>query len=514
MKLRGEVDKLFPAFLFVLADILFLYYDTSVISSPDQILRFLLLCWVILVVALYPLYLAVQNWNLAGLLLLIFSIAAISSPSIFRKLLVFLAGSTAVYYLHNRIRQLRFSLDGYMKSLSLAGVVFLLAALTHIWTQAYSIPFFEIPQFTWKTRELEVELRPSKKMPDIYYIVFDGYGREDILREYYGYDNSQFINELRKRGFVVPSGALSNYPKTALSIASTLNMDYVSNLVPQLEGREISYWWLLKPLIRDSNVRRLLEDIGYQSYSYMTGWGITENPTTDIYYQSEPIILNDFEAFVSSNTPIGVVTPYLTNFSYVPSYDDHRNLVLYNFEALMRSVSQKGPKFVFAHIVPPHPPFVFNEQGDAVNPNYPYSFNDANDFQLSDEEYRKGYISQIVFVNSKIVTLIDSILYNSEFPPIIIIQGDHGPGMMTDFGSYKNTCLHERFSVFAAYYLPGTVDTVVSNNISTVNIFRIILNEYFDAKISILPNSHYFHQNEVNLFQTDDITAQVDSCYH
>ena len=43
MKLQFKFASLLPALLFVLADILYLYYDASVISSPDQIIRILLL---------------------------------------------------------------------------------------------------------------------------------------------------------------------------------------------------------------------------------------------------------------------------------------------------------------------------------------------------------------------------------------------------------------------------------------------------------------------------------------
>jgi len=39
---------------------------------------------------------------------------------------------------------------------------------------------------------------------DVYYIILDGYGRKDVLQEYFDYDNSEFINFLRNQGFYVP----------------------------------------------------------------------------------------------------------------------------------------------------------------------------------------------------------------------------------------------------------------------------------------------------------------------
>jgi hypothetical protein len=47
--------------------------------------------------------------------------------------------------------------------------------------------------------------------PDIYYIIVDGYARADVLREYYEFDNSEFLNGLEKRGFTVNDSSRANY---------------------------------------------------------------------------------------------------------------------------------------------------------------------------------------------------------------------------------------------------------------------------------------------------------------
>ena len=66
--------------------------------------------------------------------------------------------------------------------------------------------------------------------PDIYYIVLDSYARNDVLLNEYNYDNSAFTNELIKRGFYLPECAHSNYFGTSISIASSLNMQYLDEL--------------------------------------------------------------------------------------------------------------------------------------------------------------------------------------------------------------------------------------------------------------------------------------------
>jgi hypothetical protein len=46
-----------------------------------------------------------------------------------------------------------------------------------------------------------LHLPASQKPPDIYYIILDAYGREDVLREVIGSDNSAFLAQLESLGF-------------------------------------------------------------------------------------------------------------------------------------------------------------------------------------------------------------------------------------------------------------------------------------------------------------------------
>ena len=84
--------------------------------------------------------------------------------------------------------------------------------------------------------------------------------------------------------------------------------------------------------------------------------------------------------------------------------------------------------------------------------------------------------------------------------------------MLTDFRSSENTCLKERFSVFAAYYLPNLNPETIPNDITPVNLFRIIFNEYFQANLPLLKNAHYYYKDNVYIYRAEDVTAQVDTC--
>ena len=71
--------------------------------------------------------------------------------------------------------------------------------------------------------------------------------------------------------------------------------------------------------------------------------------------------------------------------------------------------------------------------------------------------------------------MIDALLKNSSSPPIIIIQGDHGPGPSFRSPSIDKLCLKEKASILNAYYLPGLPSNSLYETISPVNTFRIFL---------------------------------------
>jgi hypothetical protein len=221
-------------------------------------------------------------------------------------------------------------------------------------------------------------------------------------------------------------------------------------------------------------------------------------------------MLTDFEGFVLDETPLQLFEPILGTFSSLPTAGSHREIIRYNFETLATLPKITGPKFVFAHIISPHPPFVFDNNGNPLAASYAFTFQDANEFPGSTQEYPSRYVDQVQFVNAQVKKVVDTILAQSATPPIIIIQADHGSGMLTDLTSLKNTCIRERFSPFAAYYLPNAPQNVIPSEMSNVNIFRIVLNEYFHVNLPLLENRQYFYKDTHTYYDFEDVSEQVN----
>jgi hypothetical protein len=136
-----------------------------------------------------------------------------------------------------------------------------------------------------------------------------------------------------------------------------------------------------------------------------------------------------------------------------------------------------GPKFAYVHLFIPHAPFVYGPDGEIeTDPGY-YSGDRAG---ATTEAYQlKGYVNQVQYIDKRIVPILQTVISKSKNPPIIILMGDHG---------LEN--LNRRTDLLA-YYLPKNGNAKLYPNISPVNSFRLIFDEYFGANYPLLPDITY-----------------------
>lgn len=339
-------------------------------------------------------------------------------------------------------------------------------------------------------RHLEDLDQPSSP-PDIYYIILDGYASPSILEELYDYDNTSFLEYLADRGFYVAGESRSNYCQTALSLASSLNLQYLDGLVEQV-GPDHRRRAPLGGLVHDNEVFAFLRQHGYLIVSFSSGWSITDIRSADRYVAPHwsP---DEFQTMLIDTTPIPFVVDRMGGYG---EYDLHRERILYAFDHLADFAQQDQPVFVFAHVMVPHPPFVFGPHGEAIDPDYRYTLHDADSLirerGLTRDQYVEGYRNQLVFTNSKVESAVDAILARSAEPPIIILQSDHGPGALLDWEDLEHSYLKERMSILNAYHLADDGYAQLYPGITPVNSFRVIFNLYFGTDLELLGDESYF----------------------
>lgn len=340
---------------------------------------------------------------------------------------------------------------------------------------------------------------PQANPPDIYYIILDGYARADVLQTIYGVDNSPFYDFLRKNDFTIQEHSHANYSQTLLSLTSALNFAYLDQLF-SVDSSYYSRAPVVKALL-DARLTRFLRAQGYQIIALETGYEFTDLYTADVLARS-PFALNAFENQLISSSAAGFALQGV-------QMDLFRARVIDRFNQLPRIARQPGPKFVFAHMVMPHPPFVFDSQG---RPTAETELNiaDGSHNQLPDEEYIRRYAAQLTYITRLTTQAIQGVLRNSPTPPVIILQSDHGPGAYLDWESAEKTCLRERLSILNAYHLPG--ESLAANPaVTPVNTFRLVLNAYFDAGLDPLADKNYYTAwNQP--YRYIEVTNRVDTC--
>ena len=319
---------------------------------------------------------------------------------------------------------------------------------------------------------------------DIYYIVMDGFGRADTLGRVYDLDLGDFVAFLNARGFYVASQAQSNYGQTYLSLAATLNLGYLNDVAAAM-GRGNSDRTPLSYLIDHNALMTLAKRAGYQVVGIGSDYMATEYLAAADVCQCEQFGSSETEQAVFASTPLMAI-------ALGPrAFNAHRRKVLRAFDDLEQGSGPGTRSFVFAHILAPHPPFVFMPDGNAPEAEGLFMFQDGSHYQGSREEYRQGYRNQAQFVIRRLETVIDSLLDRPGPRPVIVIHGDHGPGLGLDWTSAKRTDMAERMSIFAAYLFPDGREQPYAA-ITPVNGARLLANDYLGTTLPRLEDKSFF----------------------
>jgi hypothetical protein len=441
-------------------------------------------------------YAIIENFTIAG-----FNIGR------HRYLLLFCAGlAVGVILFLRKIESQR--LLEITRSLNVFGILVLVFPL-------YSLTAFEFrshnvdSSFSPNTETSDLHFVMEGELPDIYYIILDSYGREDILRDFYGIDNSSFIEDLRQRGFYVADQSVPNHVATAFSLASSLNMNYVQDLGIDLPPG--TYPGSLVDPIRNSIVRAELESLGYSVAALTSGWETTTIVDADYFlspdmlsseagYEFKEYWLNNFERLLLETTVLLVPIDYieyqvvrnnlseLANFS---GWEGHRQIVLAAFENLKTVPSIQGPKFIFAHIISPHRPYLFDSEGNRVIQSGPTTLDDLGSTIAPKDEVHY-YADQMMYINTLTLETIDTILANSPREPVIILQSDTGPAFDMDWEHPDRLNLQTKTAMLSAFYFPDGCDSYLYSEISPVNIFRVLFNCYFDGHYPLLVDRTFF----------------------
>ena len=350
---------------------------------------------------------------------------------------------------------------------------------------------------------------PGQRLPDIYWVILDRYGSGNVISKYFDYDNSPFLDELRSRGFYIAGHATANYVKTALSLDSSRNLEYLD--FDDLRARATSdrdWGPLYRRLKQPFEVEHYLGSAGYRFIYLGTYWGPTSNhPSAEISYVYSGLTSEFFDV-LTSWTPLSAIQDLVPDSPF-----DWRlnrwNQSRYEWDSLNRASSLGGPKFVHAHFALPHDPFVFHADGSFVTE------------QEEKERPREvNYVDQMRYANAQVLTWLDSLLdVPPDERPIVVVQADEGPFPIRyarNEGAFDWTTatpeeLEEKFGILCAFYLPDRTaeEAGLYDSITPVNQWRAIFHAYFGLDLPLLPDRNWTFTNQLHIYDQIDITDKV-----
>jgi hypothetical protein len=251
---------------------------------------------------------------------------------------------------------------------------------------------------------------------------------------------------------------------------------------------------VLTPLITSSLVRQKFHALGYKFISYKSPFLFIDMPDSDVYLDAETAnnawekieTLNFQEEFIRTTLAVilsdklesdpalatklpafvtWLVNPTSLNVNGGPGAGGNYRLYqnnLYQLDSLTKIPDIPGNKFVYAHLLVTHQPFVFTPTGD---------------FHWEVGNSSAGYHDQVLYLNSRLIGILQTIISKSSIPPVIILQSDHGFGK--EPVKVKN---------FQAYYFPDSGKSMIYPSMTSVNTFRIVFDAYFGEHLPLLPD--------------------------
>jgi hypothetical protein len=309
--------------------------------------------------------------------------------------------------------------------------------------------------------------------PDLFVILLDAYARADTLARL-GFDNRPFLDELNQRGFQVAEHSRSNYSRTGLTLASMFNMAYLHD-IPALASPPAGYnqqHRLLGDTLHAGNpALDTLEAAGYETFSI---------PSRAAQYAIEPVDqvlagseLDNFEIHLVCKTALGVVSPPLAIGTI---YDQQRARIREAFAtaASLAVAPHERGRFVFTHVMAPHPPFIFDAKGrPAAVPELPSvcgALEPSGDPALA----QARYLDQLTFLNILVLEAVDRILA-AEPDALIVLMSDHGSRLdSTDFAESTANFMALRAARVA---VPSTMTPVA--------LFPMLLNGYLGTRLQV-----------------------------
>ncbi len=332
--------------------------------------------------------------------------------------------------------------------------------------------------------------------PNVYLILADAHGREDVLREGYAYDDRQLLDGLGAQGFDVSSQSRSNYGLTRFSIGSMLTGSYLDRLNgdPSATSQDDT----ARRTIHDNPAFPLLRRAGYAVTVVSSGYEHLGLRSADRFVDTgQP---NEFESVLARNI---AATGLLKAVQPDAEFDAVRARTRGELAALLEIAADPDPqpRFVLAHLPSPHWPYVFTDTCQPANPiEGPVEGIGRGG---GDPETVAAVAAQTKCVDTMLAkTTADIVARDPD--AVIIVFSDHGPDEHLDWWNPDDAGITERSSNLFAARTPGH-EHLFPDDVTLVNVLPMLFNAYLGTQLPTHPNTFWFGPRpQDHMFASED----------
>ena len=266
-------------------------------------------------------------------------------------------------------------------------------------------------------------------------------------------------------------------------LRTTMQMTHLADM-PGVPGPDEKSHAFLYSQIRSSAVAKQFKALGYRYINIGSWW----TPTRSSPLADENLHTPGPDEFASSLIEASALPAILRRAGVVvDARERHWENNQFGLDAALGVRDDPGPKFVFAHILLPHPPYVHEVDG---------SFRTTA--ALAGVPIETRFSDQLAYANSRIREIVDGLLALPEPQrPIVILQADEGPrtpkysatGSTTwDWDSTTTEQLEIKFGILNAWYVPGDRPIGLYDGQTSVNTFPLLFRDYFGLDYDLLPD--------------------------
>jgi hypothetical protein len=284
-------------------------------------------------------------------------------------------------------------------------------------------------------------------------------------------------------GFEVASDSHSNYDMTVLTLASMLNAGQLPSLVPSPPRDVYEQFRTLTRLINRASAVDGLRLAGYEIVTIPSEYQEAALFTADRVIDDGTLTSFEINLLSSGNIPqlIGGLER-----TWLPG--QHRARIAETFDALEALAAERSatPKFVFAHILSPHMPIAYAEDGGPAEP-LPCYPNSCSLFDLGDR-YGDALLGperdQIEALNGAVERTVRQIQARSATPPVIVLFSDHG---MRNHEADRDEMLRSLFLASTPGH-PG----LFPDDVTPVNVLPRLLEAYTPVRLPYATEESYW----------------------